>query len=153
MLFCIVTPSLVNIAGPFIRVLGDRFQASVKVAVLDTLALLLSKVSWLLREVLLHSNGEYGQHCGAFDPCAWAPVPGERQGGRVRCAGVVAKQGECVAKGMLFCIVTPSVVNIAGPLIHVLGDRFQASVKVAVLDTLALLLSKVSALLRRCYFA
>ena len=36
-----------------------------------------------------------------------------------------------------------SVINIAGPLIRILGDRFSWSVKTTVLDTLGLLLAKV----------
>lgn len=37
----------------------------------------------------------------------------------------------------------PSVIGITGPLIRILGDRFSWSVKVALLETLSLLLAKV----------
>jgi len=40
------------------------------------------------------------------------------------------------------------VVHITGPLIRILGDRFVHSVKTAVLDTLAILLEKASAMLK-----
>jgi len=42
----------------------------------------------------------------------------------------------------------PSVVHITGPLIRILGDRFAPAVKTAVLDTLAILLGKASAMLK-----
>merc|ERR1719400_1925641 len=42
----------------------------------------------------------------------------------------------------------PSVVHITGPLIRILGDRFASNVKTAVLDTLAILLAKASAMLK-----
>lgn len=41
-----------------------------------------------------------------------------------------------------------SVISITGPLIRILGDRFSFSVKVAVLETLALLLAKVGVQLK-----
>ncbi len=42
----------------------------------------------------------------------------------------------------------PSVVHITGPLIRILGDRFSSGVKIAVLDTLAALLSKAKDMLK-----
>ncbi|KAH7959004.1 hypothetical protein HPB49_007290 [Dermacentor silvarum] len=41
-----------------------------------------------------------------------------------------------------------SVISITGPLIRIIGDRFSFSVKVAVLETLALLLAKVGVQLK-----
>lgn len=45
-------PSVVHITGPLIRILGDRFNAGVKAAVLETLAILLQKVGIMLKQFL-----------------------------------------------------------------------------------------------------
>ncbi|KAF7238429.1 eIF-2-alpha kinase activator GCN1 [Varanus komodoensis] len=45
-------PSVVSITGPLIRILGDRFSWNVKVALLETLSLLLAKVGIALKPFL-----------------------------------------------------------------------------------------------------
>ena len=58
------------------------------------------------------------------------------------------KEQAAVALGELINLTSaealkPSVVNITGPLIRILGDRFVYNVKTAVLETLTILLAKV----------
>lgn len=66
------------------------------------------------------------------------------------------EEKECAAQGLGEVIaltsatsLQPSVVHITGPLIRILGDRFNSGVKSAVLETLAILLSKVGIMLKQ----
>ncbi|KAK9878672.1 hypothetical protein WA026_023121 [Henosepilachna vigintioctopunctata] len=45
-------PSVVHITGPLIRILGDRFSANIKIAVLEALSILLVKVGLILKQFL-----------------------------------------------------------------------------------------------------
>ncbi|KAJ8312745.1 hypothetical protein KUTeg_010118 [Tegillarca granosa] len=63
------------------------------------------------------------------------------------------KEQAAIGLGELINLTSPeglksSVVAITGPLIRILGDRFTWNVKVAVLETLTILLGKVGALLK-----
>ncbi|XP_072943447.1 stalled ribosome sensor GCN1 isoform X2 [Epargyreus clarus] len=45
-------PAIIHVTGPLIRILGDRFNSSLKAAVLDTLAALIAKVGVQLKQFL-----------------------------------------------------------------------------------------------------
>lgn len=97
-----------------------------------------------------------GLGCLRLDSLLWLSCQGVTSILPVLREGVLTgspEQKEEAAKGLGLVIrltsadaLRPSVVSITGPLIRILGDRFNWTVKAALLETLSLLLGKASEL-------
>ncbi|XP_038618375.1 eIF-2-alpha kinase activator GCN1 [Tachyglossus aculeatus] len=114
----------------------------------------LALIEDLHRDIRMVGNDAKGEHVPGF--CI--PKKGVTSILPVLREGVLAgnpEQKEEAAKALGLVIqltsaeaLKPSVVSITGPLIRILGDRFSWNVKVALLETLSLLLAKVGIALK-----
>lgn len=107
-------------------------------------------------ECLALGGKSVGLGCLSLDSQLWFSCQGVTSILPVLREGVLTgspEQKEEAAKGLGLVIrltsadaLRPSVVSITGPLIRILGDRFNWTVKAALLETLSLLLGKASQL-------
>ncbi|XP_053325705.1 eIF-2-alpha kinase activator GCN1 [Spea bombifrons] len=108
----------------------------------------------LHRDIRMVGNDAKGEHVPGFcipKKGVTSILPVLREG--VLTGNPEQKEEAAKALGLVIKLTSadalkPSVVSITGPLIRILGDRFSWSVKVALLETLSLLLGKVGIALK-----
>ncbi|KAG8146188.1 putative Translational activator GCN1-like protein [Naja naja] len=123
----------------------DALNAISKLALIDDLHRKSICCLMRLRAWILHSQK------GAFLKGVTSILPMLREG--VLTGNSDQKEEAAKALGLVIKLTSaealkPSVVSITGPLIRILGDRFSWNVKVALLETLSLLLAKVGLALK-----
>ncbi|XP_043924837.1 eIF-2-alpha kinase activator GCN1 [Protopterus annectens] len=114
----------------------------------------LALIDDLYRDIRMVGNEAKGGHVPGFclpKKGVTSLLPVLREG--VLTGNPEQKEEAAKALGMVIKLTSaealkPSVVSITGPLIRILGDRFSWNVKVALLETLSLLLGKVGIALK-----
>ncbi|ETE58940.1 Translational activator GCN1, partial [Ophiophagus hannah] len=122
----------------------DALNAISKLALIDDLH----------RDIRIVGNDAAGEHVPGFcipKKGVTSILPMLREG--VLTGNSDQKEEAAKALGLVIKLTSaealkPSVVSITGPLIRILGDRFSWNVKVALLETLSLLLAKVGLALK-----
>ncbi|KAH0625453.1 hypothetical protein JD844_014982 [Phrynosoma platyrhinos] len=114
----------------------------------------LALIEDLHRDIRMVGNDADGEHVPGFcipKKGVTSILPVLREG--VLTGSSEQKEEAAKALGLVIKLTSadalkPSVVSITGPLIRILGDRFSWNVKVALLETLSLLLAKVGIALK-----
>uniref|UniRef100_A0A452HQ02 TOG domain-containing protein n=1 Tax=Gopherus agassizii TaxID=38772 RepID=A0A452HQ02_9SAUR len=114
----------------------------------------LALIEDLHRDIRMVGNEAKGEHVPGFcipKKGVTSILPVLREG--VLTGNPEQKEEAAKALGLVIKLTSaealkPSVVSITGPLIRILGDRFSWNVKVALLETLSLLLAKVGIALK-----
>ncbi|XP_068094819.1 stalled ribosome sensor GCN1 [Hyperolius riggenbachi] len=114
----------------------------------------LTLIDDLHRDIRMVGNDAKGEHVPGFcipKKGVTSILPVLREG--VLTGNPEQKEEATKALGLVIKLTSaqalqPSVIGITGPLIRILGDRFSWSVKVALLETLSLLLAKVGIALK-----
>ncbi|XP_019394778.1 PREDICTED: eIF-2-alpha kinase activator GCN1 isoform X1 [Crocodylus porosus] len=143
-LFNDVNPVVLNESWDALSSITKKLDAGNQLALIEDLH----------RDIRVVGNEAKGQHVPGFcipKKGVTSILPVLREG--VLTGNPEQKEEAAKALGLVIKLTSaealkPSVVSITGPLIRILGDRFSWNVKVALLETLSLLLAKVGIALK-----
>uniref|UniRef100_A0A8C4T4N2 GCN1 activator of EIF2AK4 n=1 Tax=Erpetoichthys calabaricus TaxID=27687 RepID=A0A8C4T4N2_ERPCA len=135
---------VLNESWDALNAVTKKLDASSQLALIDDLH----------RDIRIAGNEAKGEHLPGFclpKKGVISILPVLREG--VLTGNPEQKEEAAKALGLVIKLTSaealrPSVINITGPLIRILGDRFSWNVKVALLETLTLLLGKVGIALK-----